>query len=48
MAKVLRVLKKTKEEVLRIPYKAKEVEGSRDFKKRRRKGGRRRSKNVSF
>jgi hypothetical protein len=31
MVEVLRVLEKTKEEVLTVPYKAKEVEGSKIF-----------------
>jgi hypothetical protein len=31
MVEVLKVFKKTKEEVLKVPYKVKEVEGSRDF-----------------
>jgi hypothetical protein len=48
MGEVLRVLEKTKEEVLKVPYKAKEVEGSRIFKKRKRKRGRRKSKNMNF
>ncbi len=48
MVEVLWVLEKMKEQVLRVPYKTKEVEGSRIFKKRKRRRGRRKNKNANF